>query len=420
MSASQNWPDLLTSLDARVLLDEYGGAAAEPPQLAEAIGRGLGSPREETRARAFWALVILVPELTDLIHERETREPGWRKGTDEGQTRVNEAVDIVSHLYRKLVGELGFRSTRGSDPRRYVRTAIKHWQQDEWRKTQRESSLDLDPTDARASDGELTEAIAREETRAELLSWNFIDERELPIFESVYVEELPLAQAAARFGLSSEQALRQKLSRARKKAVMTRDAMLTSLLIEEVFKGWHDRLSWFPRAMGAIEKGPWLPGYNPSNGGTILICPLTRGLGGAAGHLYLLAIRSDVLVTRVDTLNGGKIYSGSELTPESEAHFVWQTTKRAMPTNRKPFVFCQVGNQHRSELPRFNKALRGLGSRYYAWVFSTARLPVVRSFLYHPIHHGIGYTSGDDSRKRPEMFWFCAWMHRQMFPHGSI
>jgi hypothetical protein len=87
----------------------------EPRTLFEAVGEDLASSREDRREQAFWILVAGMPELADILHERETRQPGWRSGAGEEQQVIDRGMDIVTYLYRNLVKEHRFKTDKGKD-----------------------------------------------------------------------------------------------------------------------------------------------------------------------------------------------------------------------------------------------------------------------------------------------------------------
>ena len=51
------------------------------------------------------------------------RQPGWREGTGPDQRMVNRGVDIITHLYSRLVSQQSFKAgrVRRADPRPFVR-----------------------------------------------------------------------------------------------------------------------------------------------------------------------------------------------------------------------------------------------------------------------------------------------------------
>src|SRR5918999_4580904 len=77
----------------------HRGVGEEPRTLFEAVGEDLASSREEIREQAFWILVAGVPELADILHERESRLPEWRGGAGKGQQVIDRGMDIVTSLY---------------------------------------------------------------------------------------------------------------------------------------------------------------------------------------------------------------------------------------------------------------------------------------------------------------------------------
>jgi hypothetical protein len=72
------WEAFITAPENAHLLKRYAKSAKEPAPLFESIGEDLGSSKQEIREQAYWALIAAMPELTLILHERETRQPGWR------------------------------------------------------------------------------------------------------------------------------------------------------------------------------------------------------------------------------------------------------------------------------------------------------------------------------------------------------
>jgi hypothetical protein len=68
------------------------------------------------REQAFWILVAGMPELADILHERETRQPGWRSGGGKGQQVIERGMDIINSLYIELVRDHKFKTNKGKDP----------------------------------------------------------------------------------------------------------------------------------------------------------------------------------------------------------------------------------------------------------------------------------------------------------------
>src|SRR5438105_5044673 len=75
--ARVRWQRYINAPARQPLIAPYRRAAQEPDQFFDALGDDLGHPDEAIRRRAFWALVDATPELLDILHERESRQPGW-------------------------------------------------------------------------------------------------------------------------------------------------------------------------------------------------------------------------------------------------------------------------------------------------------------------------------------------------------
>jgi DNA-directed RNA polymerase specialized sigma24 family protein len=254
-----------------------------------------------------------MPELTDILHERESRQPGWRSGSGADQHAVNRGVDIVTHLHRVFVIEHRFKIGEGqsADPRPFVNTAARNWAIDAQRKIGREvplSGISDGQEDAVSSlpdptvsvEDEALGRVALEESRRELRAWGFLEEEELSLFETLYVEDRPLEETAARLGIPSLPAARKRISRARRKAVLRRDALIGSAFLF-MSREWGvsaggllSRRGWEERAEQAIDPGTSKSFTGSSTGSRITIRPLTRHLGDSPGHLYLVEIHDPI------------------------------------------------------------------------------------------------------------------------------
>jgi DNA-directed RNA polymerase specialized sigma24 family protein len=222
--ARSMWEKFITAPRNAALLKRYAKSAKEPAPLFESIGEDLGSTNEDIRASAFWALVTAMPELTNILHERETREPGWRDEKGKDQQMVNRGSDILSYLHRVLVKEHRFkiRDGYGRDPRPLLKEAIRNWEHDEERRREREEPLDHEavlevPDPTPSIEDSVLENTAYEECKRELCRWGFFrSDDELDLFEAVHVYDCPFDEVREHFGIPSKPALRQRLSRARK------------------------------------------------------------------------------------------------------------------------------------------------------------------------------------------------------------
>jgi DNA-directed RNA polymerase specialized sigma24 family protein len=257
----------------------HRGVGEEPRTLFEAVGEDLGSSQEDRREQAFWILVAGMPELADILHERETRQPGWRSGAGKGQQLIDRGMDIVTYLHGQLVTEHDFKTDKGKDPRPFVRRAARNWNIDASRKESRSVSIDeplskegttlgsslasllADPTSV---EDEVVEKLFLAQTRDELDAWDFIEDKEKPLMYGIYVDDLPLSQIALEASIS-EAAARQRKSRALKKA---REVALSRL---EGALTWYFVIhaDWFNRRQGLPAKADklldsWLWGWAKS------------------------------------------------------------------------------------------------------------------------------------------------------------
>jgi hypothetical protein len=175
--ARSMWERFITAPKNAALLKRYAKSAKEPAPLFESIGEDLASSNEEVRKTAFWALVMAMPELTNILHERETRLPGWRDGRGKDQQMVNRGSDILSYLHRVLVKEHRFKVRDGNkkDPRPFLKETVDNWKKDRDRKIDREVSLDyeaaleiLDPA------GSVEDRVTKEEVLHRFSDYHWI------------------------------------------------------------------------------------------------------------------------------------------------------------------------------------------------------------------------------------------------------
>jgi hypothetical protein len=304
----------------------HRGVGEEPRMLFEAVGEDLASSREDRRKQAFWILVGGMPELADILHERETRQPGWRSGVGQGQQVIDKGMDIVSHLYRKLVKEHDFKAKGGKDPRPYVRTAARNWKTDEWRKESRLVSLDEplsdegmtlgsslaaslpDPTSV---EDEVVNELYYEHGLQQIQTWNFLEEKELGWFAETYVAKRPFDSFAAQADIPAQKAAqeRQRKSRARQRALKRLESIvgwyLTSLdwegllafvevggrrihprgLPREAVKHLLDSWLW-DWIQCAVRVGSWDEGVIVLE--RLVVRPLTHKFNGSAGHIFFI------------------------------------------------------------------------------------------------------------------------------------
>jgi DNA-directed RNA polymerase specialized sigma24 family protein len=311
--ARSMWEAFITDPENAHLFQRYAKSAKEPAPLFDSIGEDLGSSKQEVREQAYWALVAAMPELTDILHERQTRRPGWRDIKGKDQQMVNQGMDILSHLHRKFVVERYFKihGRYGKDPRPYVKKAIHNREIDEQRKTERERPSDDEweletPSPTPSIEDRVLENNAFETRKRELLAWGFLSQDELNLLETVCVDASPLDEIREELGIRSQDALRQSLSRARKNIVAERDALFTYLLVTgrefpergKVPQGFDDlekHREWVERAKRSVQPGVWLDGVAADGKNAMAVRPLTRGFRSARAHIYLIAIHKDYL-----------------------------------------------------------------------------------------------------------------------------
>jgi hypothetical protein len=307
----------------------HRGVDEEPRMLFEAVGEDLASSREDRREQAFWILVAGMPELADILHERETRQPGWRSGAGKGQQVVDSGMNIVTSLYVEFVTEHKFDTERGKDPRPYVRSKARNWQIDGWRKERRLVSLDEPLSNEGTSLGSSIAASLADPTSVEdtvvdklyyehgleqLRTWNFLQDEELGWFAETYVAKHPFASLATQFDTPGREAarLRQRRSRARRKAFERLESIvgwyLTSLdwedskvlvsvggsrihpggLPKEAEK--HLTGSWvWEWIQRAVRLGPWSEGFVYEDA-WVVVRPLTHSFDGSPGHIFFISI----------------------------------------------------------------------------------------------------------------------------------
>jgi hypothetical protein len=82
------------------VIEKVPNCAKEPKALFDRIGEDLDSSIFQIRETAFWVLVFLTPELTSILHEKETRELGWREGRGKDQKMVNEGIDRAKDIIK--------------------------------------------------------------------------------------------------------------------------------------------------------------------------------------------------------------------------------------------------------------------------------------------------------------------------------
>ena len=73
--ASSRWKRFIGDPENDPYFQRYPWAAKDLDGLFDAIGDDLGSPKREIREVGFWALIAAMPEVLDILHERESRRP---------------------------------------------------------------------------------------------------------------------------------------------------------------------------------------------------------------------------------------------------------------------------------------------------------------------------------------------------------
>jgi hypothetical protein len=406
------WQALIAQLEKdRFFNKRYANCAKEPKALFDRIGEDLDSSIFQIRETAFWVLVFLTPELTSILHEKETREPGWRERRGKDQKMVNESIDrakdIIKHLHTKLVKEHRFKVRDGckKDPRPFLKKIMDNWKKDEQRKRRnRDDALIEVPLDCEAAleipdpagsvedraleiEDRALEKRVYEERKRELRSWGFFrSDDELALFVTVHVDNRPLYEVRKKYYSNlSEEALRQRLSRGNKRIVARRDALFASLLIEEREFARTGKIprhpkaperseEWAQRTKRSVQPGAWANGKVPDGKNAIAVRPLTRSLGYAPAHIYLVVAHYN------------------EVAPWHKrdpfwVHVGFSRTKVPLPLNEHiQKVINPTGEFQRSlfthrlleayptELPGLNEALGDANvlSDYYGWLISNS------------------------------------------------
>jgi DNA-directed RNA polymerase specialized sigma24 family protein len=413
------WMSFITAPENEAYFKRYAKSAVEPEPLFERIGEDLDSSREEIREHAFWALVIAMPEITDLLHEQESRRPGWRDGKGKDQQMVNRGSDLLAKLHTAFVMKGSFKADdiKGKDPRPYVNTAIRRAEIDQSRaKRNNELSLErlqengitpetLDKNNIISIEDEAMNNLFVEDCRKELLAWGFLDDKELKLFDTVYVNELPIDEARKRLNIPSDPALRQRISRARRKAVATRDAILKGMLsfigMPLIRESQFRENRWLQRAAHSIKPGSWVARFMVSEEGwdnedmsifrirptddkdaDIAIRAITTAFRSAPGHLYLIAIRTDVKKYRpsLETLilRGASAFFGDaryDVYTEQGGRSILDKYKACRKELEKFNVYARKNLDtlycgHEDLFPGYIEALNDIEQRYYVALIS--------------------------------------------------
>jgi DNA-directed RNA polymerase specialized sigma24 family protein len=386
------------------LLKRYAKSAKEPAPLFDSIGEDLASSNEEVRKTAFWALVAAMPELTNILHERETRQPGWRDVEGKDQQMVNRGSDILSYLHRVLVKKQRFkiRGENGKDPRPFINTAINNRKIDvERRRRNKDGTPKEEPLDYEASleipapgdsvEDSALENKAYEERKRELRGWGFFrSDDELALFETVHVDDSPFDEVRERLGIPSDAALRKRLSRTNKNIVAVRDGLFALLLISKNEFSKRGKIPRFPqdierseewvkRVKRSVKPSGWV-GAVQDGKTKVAVRSLTTSLLGAPGHIYLAAIRNDC-----NYLEKGLFWHPKRDPNARDVICIgyneildWLINLNSI-ASREQLPTCYIARRFRryasktgkiieTELPGVNNALDGVSDEYETWL----------------------------------------------------
>jgi hypothetical protein len=392
--ARSMWEKFITAPANAALLKRYANCAKEPKALYDRIGEDLDSSNEAIRNKAYWALVLLTPELINLLHEKETHNPGWKDREGKDQKMVNEGLDgskcILKHLHTKFVKEHRFKVLDGKkDPRPFLKKIIKNWERDEKRKREREVSLDYEaaleiPDPAGSPEDYIIETQTYDDLWREYQSY-FATRDKFDLFYTFNVDDSLLEVARERWNIPSDNAVSQKKSRINKEIIARRDALSSFLIItasEFARTGKIPRHpqtpevseEWAQRTKRSVQPGAWANGKVPDGKNAIAVRALTRGLRRAPAHIYLVVVHRN------------------EVAPWHKwdpfwVHVGFSRTKVPLPLNEHiQKVINPTGEFQRSlfthrlleayptELPGLNEALGDANvlSDYYGWLISNS------------------------------------------------
>jgi DNA-directed RNA polymerase specialized sigma24 family protein len=423
--ARSMWEKFITAPRNAALLKRYAKSAKEPSPLFDSIGEDLASSNKAVRATAFWALVAATPELINILHETETRQPGWREIEGKDQQMVNRGMDIVSKLHRALVEKHGFKIDKGKDPRPYVNKAMKNMNWDKGRKRRnkdgdlREVPLDYEasleiPDDA----GSPEDYIIETETYDYDSLWQeyetlFRDRDTFDVFIAHHVDDRPLEEIRERLGVSSDVNVRnvnvrKQKSRINKKMVARRDALYSQFLFagdEFVKKGKFPRSARYPErfekwaklAKQSIQPGAWMNGKAADGKKAFAVRALTRGLHNAPGHIYLLAVHKDyyrALYYEIwplpghgppieVVLDGGCQLLNDESGLDSSLRDATEMIDSTMGLHQSRYMLCRL-DAYPTELPSLNKALAEVLDAYNVWLISNSIILRQESDVFPP------------------------------------
>lgn len=396
------WQARIAELERdRFFKKRYADCAKEPKALYDRIGEDLDSSNESIRNAACWVLLHLTPELINLLHEKETRNPGWKDKEGKDQKMVNEGLDgskcILKHLHTKFVKEHRFKVLDGKkDPRPFLKKIIKNWEGDEKRKREREVPLDYEaaleiPDPAGSPEDYIINTKTRDDLWIEYKSY-FKDRDGFNLFYTFNVDDSPLEEIRERWDIPSDADIRQRKSRINKAMVARRDASFTLLLNSLHFQeyGTLPRSRWDPemsewqaeRVKRSVWPRGWLNGVVANGESAVAICPLTSPLQKTPGHIYLVATKKDQHKTIVeDNPLGLGICNGSRYTLDSHAEYVGKmiNLKRGYYLIRiydSPYPGYRPG--YPTEVPGINDALNEVSVDYYVWLISCLPNPHCR------------------------------------------
>jgi DNA-directed RNA polymerase specialized sigma24 family protein len=377
------WQARIAELERHGMLKRYANCAKEPESLFDRLGEDLASSNEGIRNAAFWIVILLTPQLTNLLHEKETWWPGWRDIKGKDQDMVNEGTRVLSNLHRALVKEHRFKARDGKkDPRPYLITAMNNLKKDVWRKDKKhptkveldyETTLEI-PDPAGIPEDYVLEIY--EELKSEyMLSGVFRNTDEFDMVYMHHVDDRPLEEIRERWGIPSDEAARQRLSRLNRHIVLERDSLFTLLLIASHEFCDFGRLPkfcarnpkmfwrWVKRVKGGVRPRAWLNGEAADGKNEVAIRALTSPLKKTPGHIYLVAVRRnfanpmlwfwhDSLVTNPNSLGPYLNYVAKQIDP----------TSRKLQPSRYMTRFLHTNREY--ELPGLNEALSEVPSEY--------------------------------------------------------
>lgn len=373
------WETLIAPLEKDGSLKRYANYAKEPKALFDRIGEDLDSSNEAIRNKAYWILVCLTPELINVIHERETRNPGWQDIEGKDQKLVNDGIGgskcILKHLHTKIVKEHDFKVRNGNkkDPRPYLDKAIENWKKDGKRKRKNRDGIPREvPLDYKAA-LEIPDPAGFPEIAIETYDdlWKeykifFRDRDAFDVFIAHHVDERPLEEIRERWGIPSEEAVRQRKSRINKEMVARRDTLFTLLLFTSVdIDTWgpnfRSRLynnaaiseQWLNRVKLSVQPRGWLNGKMPDGKNPIAIQTLTTGLHDAPAYIYLAATKESHFKEAQEVI---------DLTIEP----------------RRCSYFITLDKQDSAEFHGLIAALEEVPRDYYPWLISCLPSPYER------------------------------------------